>query len=119
MDPEAPRPVTREESALLGALLDHDFTGVEALRAQTHGLLAKRGCSCGCGSIDLIPQGAGLPKAAVRGAAPVSGHVLDDNGNVVGGVVLFVEDGFLSMLEVHRDDSAIPLPQVDEVDWQI
>jgi hypothetical protein len=103
MDPDAPRPVTREESALLGALLDHDFTGVRALRAQTHGLLAKRGCSCGCGSIDLIPQGAGLTKADVQakadvqGVVPVSGHVLDENGNVVGGVALFVEDGFSSM----------------------
>jgi hypothetical protein len=30
---------------------------------------------------------------------------------VVGGVVLFVEDGFLAMLEVHWDDSPIPQPR--------
>jgi hypothetical protein len=61
----------------------------------------------------------GLPKAAVQGVAPVSGRVLDENGNVVGGVVLFVEDGFLAMLEVHWDDSPIPLAQVNDVEWQI
>jgi hypothetical protein len=37
----------------------------------------------------------------------------------VGGVVLFVEDGLLSMLEVHWDDRPIPLPQVNDVEWQI
>ncbi len=33
--------------------------------------------------------------------------------------MLFVEDGFLSMLEVHWDDNPIPLPQVNDVEWQI
>jgi hypothetical protein len=64
-------------------------------------------------------SGRGSTKADVQGLAPVSGHVVDANGNVVGGVVLFVEDGFLSMLEVHWDDSPIPLPQVNDVEWQI
>lgn len=42
---DVPRPLTRQESELLGAFLDHDFRGVEALRARTRGLLAKCGCT--------------------------------------------------------------------------
>jgi hypothetical protein len=88
--------MTREESELLEAFLGHDFRGVEALRAQTRGLLAKRGCTCGCGTIDLIPQGEGLPRSSARNPLEVSGHVLDPDGETIGGVVLWLEDGLLS-----------------------
>jgi hypothetical protein len=111
--------MTRAESELLEAFLAHDFPGVEALRAQIPGLIAKRGCKCGCGTIDLIPQDKDLPKSSLRGLLPVSGHVLDDNGDTVGGVLVFVVDGLLSTLEVYWYDQPIPLPRVENVDWQV
>jgi hypothetical protein len=116
---DVPRPLTRQESELLGAFLDHDFRGVEALRAQTRGLLAKCGCTCGCGTIDLIPQGQGLRRSSARNPVEVSGHVLDPDGEPIGGVVLWVEDGLLSSIEVYWYDSPIPLPAVQSVEWQL
>jgi hypothetical protein len=111
--------MTRAESELLEAFLAHDFPGVEALRAQIPGLIAKRGCKCGCGTIDLIPQGEHLPKSSVRDLLPVSGHVRDENGDAVGGVIIFVDDGLLSTLEVYWYDQPIQLPRVENVDWQV
>jgi hypothetical protein len=119
MSSDVPRPVTREESELLGAFLGHDFCGVEALRAQTPGLLAKRGCTCGCGTIDLIPQGERLPRSSARSPVEVAGHVLNPDGEPVGGVLLWVEDGLLSSIEVYWYDSPIPLPAVRSVVWQL
>lgn len=116
---EAPRPLTPRESELLEAFLSHDFVGVEALRAQTRGLLAKSGCDCGCGTIDLIPQGDGLPSSSARDPVDVSGHVMDADGEPIGGVVLWVTDGLLSSLEVYSYDKPIPLPAVDSVEWQV
>jgi hypothetical protein len=118
MDPDTPRPMTRKESALLAAFLGHDFPGAEALREQARDLLAIRGCVCGCGSISLIPQGERLPTASGH-TVPVSGRVLDDDGDVVGGVVLWLEDGLLSLLEVHWDDRPIPIPEVENVQWHL
>jgi hypothetical protein len=109
--------MTQEESALLEAFLGHDFPGVEALRAQLIGLFTKRGCTCGCGRIHLIPQGENLPKFTA-GAVPVSGHILDDRGEVIGGVTIFLEDGLLSMLDMQWYFDPLPLPRVEEVEWQ-
>lgn len=50
---------------------------------------------------------------------PASGHVLDDHGDVVGGVVLWLADGFLADLEVHWNDKPIPIPSVDNVEWML
>ena len=117
MDPEAPRPLTEDESVLLQAILSHDFPGVEQLRAQARDLRAKSSCACGCGSIFLLPRGEGLSASSRQHTVPVSGHVLDDHGDVVGGVVLWLEEGFLSQLEVHWNDNPIPIPNVDNVEW--
>jgi hypothetical protein len=119
MSSDAPRPLTERESELLGAFLGHDFRGVEALRAQTRGLLARSGCTCGCGTIDLIPQRGGMPRSSARNPVEVSGHVLDLDGETIGGVVLWVEDGLLSSIEVHWYDSPIPLPAARSVEWQL
>jgi hypothetical protein len=118
MDSDVPRPLTEDESALLEAFLAHDFPGVEALRAQVKRVSAKRGCTCGCGTIDLLPQGDDLPKSIAREILPVSGHVFDADGEAIGGVMLFLSDGLLSTLEVCWYRAPIPLPHVEDVQWQ-
>jgi hypothetical protein len=45
--------------------------------------------------------------------------VLDPDGEPIGGVVLWVEDGLLSSIEVYWYDSPIPLPAVQSVEWQL
>jgi hypothetical protein len=119
MRSDDPTPLVRAEVELLEGFLSHDFPGVEALRAQTRGLLAKRGCTCGCGTIDLIPQGEDLPRSTAADLVEVSGHVLDADGEPIGGVVLWLAGGLLNSLEVYWYDRPIDLPAVRSVQWQL
>jgi hypothetical protein len=118
MRSDDPRPLTAGELELLEGFLAHDFPGVAALRAQTRGLLAKRGCTCGCGTIDLIPVEHELPRSSGGNPVEVSGDVLGADGEPIGGVVLWLADGLLSSLEVYSYDRPIDLPAVGSVLWQ-
>jgi hypothetical protein len=99
------RPLTTTERALLDALLDDEFDGVAELRAQARRATASTGCECGCVTIDLhVPDD--VPVSAA-GTAPVEGTVVDASGEPIGGVLLFVEQGRLSGLEVHSLDEPL------------
>ena len=112
----APRSLTSTERALLGALLAHDFTGAAVLRTQLDVATATTGCTCGCGTIDLhVPAGA--PNAGVAGPAPVEGTVHGPDGRPTGGVLLFVEDGRLSRLDVTSHGDPLPVPDPAQVTW--
>ena len=102
----ARRPLTTTERALLDALLDHEFDGAAELRAQAGRATASTGCECGCVTIDLhVPDDAPVSSTA---AAPVEGTVVDAAGEPIGEVLLFVEHGRLSGLEVHSLDEPLP-----------
>lgn len=112
------RPLTPVERTLLDAFLAHDFEGVEALRVQAQGVLATKGCSCGCGTIGLVPVGDRLPRSEAESPVPTEGDVLDADGRSVGGLLLFVDDGLLSALEIYSyDHPPLPLPPVNRVAW--
>ena len=103
------RPLTTTERALLDALLDDEFDGVAELRAQARRATASTGCECGCVTIDLhVPDD--VPAASAVGTAPVEGTVVDASGEPIGGVLLFVEQGRLSGLEVHSLDEPLRFP---------
>jgi hypothetical protein len=109
------RPLTSDERALLDALLRHEFVGVGALRVQARQVQASPGCTCGCGSIDLH-----VPHTTPRSSAgsPVSmGEVVGADGQLVGGLLLFLEDGRLAGLEVYSYDDPLPMPRPDQVRW--
>jgi hypothetical protein len=110
-------PLTTDERRLLEGFLAHEFTGVEALRVQAAVIHARKGCECGCGTIDLIPIGADLPRSDATSPVRVEGIVLDPNGAAVGGLLLFVTDGMLASLEVYAYDQPLPLPTIDRVRW--
>ena len=110
----APRPLTRDEAAVLGLLLAQEFPGVDALREQARELTATVGCTCGCGTIALHPLGG--PPAEVRDRVPVEGTVTGSDGEPVGLVLLFVDDGRLSALEVAGFvDEPLAMPSSDRV----
>jgi hypothetical protein len=111
-----PRELTHNERALLDGLLSADFPGVEPLREQARDVLAAPGCTCGCGSIDLFPQGE-PPVSNARSPLPSEGVVHDDSGQEVGGLICFVEEGLLSYLEVYAWETPLPLPPVERVEW--
>ena len=112
----APRPLTRTERTLLDALLAHDFTGADLLRAQLDTVTATPGCTCGCGTIDLHVPGS-APNAGVAGPAPVEGTVHGPDGRPTGGVLLFVEDGRLARLDVTSHGDPLPVPDPADVTW--
>lgn len=111
------RAPTQLETDLLSALLGHDFEGVEELRIQASSIVVSRGCSCGCGTINLIPQGDSVPAADSQSPVPCEGTVHDDQGDAIGGLLLFVREGRLSSLEIYSYGQPLPLPNLDRVVW--
>lgn len=59
------RALTPNERAIISALLDDGGPGVDNYRTQMVGMRAEDGCTCGCGTIDLVP-----PADAPRGGHP-------------------------------------------------
>jgi hypothetical protein len=113
---EDPAPLSADARALLHALLAHDFPGAVELRAQVDRATATSGCSCGCGTLDLqVPSD--VPTTSSGGAAPVEGTVVGPDGRPIGNVLLFVEGGALSRLDVTSSGDPLPLPAPEQVTW--
>jgi hypothetical protein len=115
---KAPRPLRPEERGLLTALLNHaDFDGRDALLAQLEVARVVGYCGCGCASVDLaVDAPAGLD--GVAHPIPNEARVLAADGEAVGGVLVFIQDGCLSMLEVYnyRGEPISPLPPTERLE---
>jgi hypothetical protein len=111
------RQLSQVERALLDDLLAHDFAGVEPLRVQARNILVSKGCGCGCGTINLRPQDQDAPRSPSSGPAELEGRVLGANGEDIGGLLLFLDDGLLSSLEIYSYDEPLPLPEPPQVIW--
>jgi len=108
------RLLSNDEQSLVDALLATPFEGVEALREQAKVLLARPGCTCGCGTIDLLPQG-DLPRSTAAGLVPSEGRVRNPAGEELGGL-LFVRHGLLESLEIYSHyGDPLPLPLIVDV----
>lgn len=112
----SPRPLKSNERALLDGFLALDFEGVAALRIQARGVMAAPGCTCGCGSLDLFPDGAS-PRSTAASPIPSEGGIRDDAGEEVGGLLLFLDAGRLSYMEVNSYFDPLPLPPPEHVHW--
>lgn len=110
------RTLSRNEQGLVDALLAPQFLGVEALRQQAKSLLGRPGCTCGCGTIELLPQG-DAPRSASVSPAPSVGRVRDAAGVEVGGLVLLIRDGLLDSLEVYSHHEPLALPLIAQVEF--
>ncbi len=118
MRTDLPGPLSAAERQLLDGFLGHDFPGVEALRTQARAVQAKSGCTCGCGTIDLVVSDPRPPVSEAVSPVPVEARVLGEDGKLIGGVLLFLSDGLLSTMEIHSYGDPMPLPCADQVDWQ-
>jgi hypothetical protein len=115
------RYLSREEQAVILALLAQDIPGAEELRAQVPSAVVTGCCGCGCATVNLRP-GAGSPalNTPVQDSVLVSAHTRTRGD----GVLLFVKDGYLSCLEIYatEDEPApLPLPEdliLDPPDWE-
>jgi hypothetical protein len=99
---------------LLNFLLSRDLPGWAELVAQAETVLTGGlSCNCGCPSFSLVADRS-LPPAAVAEGMVSDAHGTDPGGNKVG-VLLFTEDGYLSLLEVYSagESRFDGLPQPD------
>jgi hypothetical protein len=109
--PSGTRDLTTAERGLLDAMLDVDgLEDAELLRLQAATARASSSCACGCGSIYLV-VGDGVPTVDTASLPIVEGDVLSDQGELIGGLLLFARDGRLYDLEVYSfTDAPLPLP---------
>jgi hypothetical protein len=87
---------------MLDLMLSQDFPGAESLRSQVLGVRVVARCDCGCATVDLevAPE---EPRAtdAGNGVLPVTGYVGSDTDQPRAGIIVFVDDGYLSGLEIY------------------
>ena len=111
------RQLTDRERELVAAMLSC-LAEPEArlLHAQLETALVRPGCPCGCGSIDFVLQASSTGVCARGGAGVVvEGEVLDEHGQALGGLMLFLDSGLLHDLEVWSVSDPIELPPVERV----
>jgi len=60
-----------------------------------------------------------VPRSSSGSPVPVVGTVVDADGEPIGGLLLFVDDGRLSGLEVYSlADDPLPMPLPEQVRWE-
>jgi hypothetical protein len=110
----APRQLSDGERAVVRAVLVHaDFDGRDTLLADVDTARVVGRCGCGCASVDLrVP---GDKNDAPAYPIPNEATVLDQDGNDVGGVLVFAGDGHLRQLEIYSyaPDPIREMPDVE------
>jgi hypothetical protein len=86
----------------LDQLLSLDFPGASVLRLQrAHARVVGR-CQCGCATVDLAVDVSSAPPAqGVPSPIPAEAEVVGEGEQPGGGVIVFLEDGYLSGLEIY------------------
>jgi hypothetical protein len=93
------RPIQVDELRLLTLLVNREFAGAGELRTQLPNIRVKPFGSYG--SLELRPvTGTAAP---VQNRLPIEGE-FQDSGGITVYVLLFVDEGFLSILEIIRMD---------------
>jgi hypothetical protein len=113
------RPLQETERSVLDALLSHEFDGVEELRKQATGIRAVSSCGCGCGSIGLVHEGGYRPpRDSGVTLASTEGTILNDSGESIGWIILFLREGLLDDLEVSSfSGEPLAMPSAAHVQW--
>ncbi|MFE4516907.1 hypothetical protein ACFRMQ_22240 [Kitasatospora sp. NPDC056783] len=110
-------PLPAEAVRLLEALLQDDDPTHRALLAQLPHLRVTGHCRCPCASLDFGLDQAAAPAAPVTRNPAAEAPIHDADGEPVGGVLVFTQDGYLSGLEVHTwaDEPITRLPHPDRL----
>jgi hypothetical protein len=116
---DLPRLLLPIEQDTLRALLDRaNFPGRDELLAQIESATVVGYCTCPCASIDLDvdrthPRGPDVPGRTI----PTQASVLDAAGEEIGGIIVFVDEGYLSALEIFDYGEPIsPLPPLERLE---
>ena len=114
-----PRPLLAEERAALLALLRHaDFEGRDALVEQVEQARVTAYCRCGCATVDLEVDCAAPSAHRTYRPIPNEATAVDENGEPLGGVIVFAEDGYLSLLEIYSlgQDPIVQFPPPERLE---
>ena len=98
------RPLTSPERAILDFLLTAEFQGRAALRAQADHARVTGRCSCGCATVDLTVDRTAAPPAQV--SKSMVAEAMSSDGEY--GLLLFVDDGYLSSVEIYGNVAEPP-----------
>lgn len=114
-----PRPLDTNERAVLDSLLSLDTSNAAVLREKLDDALVLPGCECGCGSLDFVVDShTGIKSADRARIHPVEGEVLNDDGAVVGGLLLFVAGDRLDHIDVYSlAEQPLLMPDPEHVRW--
>ncbi|MGA2349141.1 MAG: hypothetical protein ABSF70_01800 [Terracidiphilus sp.] len=97
-----PRPLTTEELALLNWLLDHGSPEAKTFALQVEKVRATPWCDCGCPSISLHVE-EGFPSGSYPSSVISDVLAKTPEGKKMG-ILLFQEQGKLSILEMYSLD---------------
>jgi hypothetical protein len=98
------RPLSPGEREILDHLLSADVPGADALRRQVDHTRVIGRCPCGCATIMLAVDRAASPTAAVSSRTPIDAMSLNNQY----GLMLFVDDGYMSSVEIYGMAAAKP-----------
>lgn len=112
----APRSLSIDESAVLGALLSVDFEGVDQLRDQARDAMVVGPCDCGCPTASLAVRATAPVAVLPHRLSPVWGRVVTGGHESLGEIVLFLRGSRLDSLEfVYYDDVPTSWPPVGHI----
>jgi hypothetical protein len=116
---DLPRPLLDEERATLLAVLNHAaFSGRDELLAQVDATRVVRYCGCGCASVGLAVERSAPAAEPPTSPLPNDAQVLGPDREPIGGVLVFVEEGYLALLEVYGyEDRISPFPSLERLDF--
>jgi hypothetical protein len=117
--PDLPRPLLpNERDTLLALLRCADSPGRDQFVLQVDSATVVGYCPCPCATVALdvdrtAPRGFSFPDRTI----PTSATVLDTAGKIIGGIIVFVDDGYLSALEIYDYGEPIsPLPPLERLE---
>ncbi|MFJ8434092.1 hypothetical protein ACIQ9P_22595 [Kitasatospora sp. NPDC094019] len=116
--PIEPRPLNADERAVLEHLLEADFVGAPALRAQVDRTEVVAAWGVDSVSVDLRVRGLGEDPALRSTVLPVGARVHDHRGEYIGELLVRAEGGtVLSALEYAwvTDEMPTALPSIDRI----
>ena len=114
-----PRQLTKREAAIIRWLLSRTFDGVEALRVQVACARVAQQWGPNDPSIDLVVDEDVVAADLADGPTPGVAWAYDASGEPIATVLLWIEGGYLSALEIGTvtDDQTSELPPAISLRW--
>ncbi|MEV4433339.1 hypothetical protein [Streptomyces sp. NPDC049585] len=111
------RALSGSERAILERILTGSFRGGARLLRQLDDVKVAGTWGVESPSVDLKVAGDAPPVDAPDGVLPVVGEVFDESGDLVGELLVWVSEGYLSALEYSwfTDEPPVALPDVARV----